>query len=58
MPYEIYKKEITLWQTLTYFDKAKQGVSIYLSLHGKAEEACIVLKVEELNSNNGVEKIR
>ena len=55
--YEIWKKEIELWQKLTDLEVEKQGIAVHFSLRGKAREASAELSVDELNSRNGVKSV-
>ncbi|XP_066911985.1 uncharacterized protein [Clytia hemisphaerica] len=57
VPYENWKKEITIWQLFTSLEKKKQGLAILLSLEGKAREAALELEVDELNKDDGVSKV-
>ena len=49
-----WEHELEMWQLVTDLDAKKQGPVIYLSLSGKARQACACLGKEELNADNGV----
>ena len=55
--YEQWKKDIDLWSVLTDLAKAKQAISIHLSLSGRARKATSELTKAELNSDNGVKTL-
>ena len=49
--------EIEVWKYVTDLDKKKQGPMIYLSLEGQARRLCSTIKIEELNAEDGVNKV-
>ena len=49
--------EIELWKCVTDFDKKKQGPMTYLSLEGEVRRLCSAIKIEELNAEDGMEKV-
>ena len=55
--YESWKKDIEVWRLLTDVKPAKQALAIHLTLTGKARMATSELKVEELNSDDGVKNV-
>ena len=55
--YEIWKKEVELWQICCKLDKKEQGPALALSLTGKAKEAALELSVTELNADGGVKTL-
>lgn len=57
VPYESWKKEINIWQLFTTLEKKKQGLAIFLSLEGKAREAVLELEIDEMNTDDGVDKV-
>eukprot|EP00111_Clytia_hemisphaerica_P016506 TCONS_00048945-protein len=60
VPYENWKKEITIWQLFTSLEKKKQGLAILLSFEGKAREAALELKVvvaKVSKDSDGVSKV-
>ena len=52
-----WEHEIDLWQVATDLAIGKQGAVIYLSLSGKARQACASLTKEQLSADNGVETL-
>ena len=57
IPYESSKKEIQIWQRFTSLAKEKQALAIFLSLEGKARETVLEVEVDDLNKDDGVEKV-
>ena len=57
IPYESWKKEIQIWQRFTSLEKEKQALAIFLSLEGKARETVLEVEVDDLNKDDGVEKV-
>ena len=57
IPYESWKKEIQIWQRFTSLEKEKQALAIFLSLEGKARETELEVEVDDLNKDDGVEKV-
>ena len=55
--YEIWQKEIKIWQLCTDLAKTKQGPAIFLTLEGQAREAVLELEVKDLGSETGVENL-
>ena len=55
--YEIWKKEVDLWQLCCKLEKKEQGPALALSLTGKAREAALELRVEEINADDGVKHL-
>ena len=49
--------EIEVWKCVTGLDKKKQGPMIYLSLEGKARRLCSSIKIDDLSSDDGVDKL-
>ena len=49
--------EIEMWQLVTELSQDKRGPVLYLSLPPKVRQACATLTKEELNTNEGVEKL-
>ena len=50
MTYELWKKQLKLWQICCRLDKNQQASELILSLSGKAREAALEL-------DDGVEKV-
>lgn len=55
--YDTWKNEIKMWRLVTELDKKKQALAIALSLTGKAREAALEIPAENLNSDDGVDKL-
>lgn len=60
--YERYKQELMAWKEVTELPKKKQGIAVALSLPedhqtGIREKVFDEMKVEELNTDNGLDKI-
>ena len=52
--YENWRKDIEIWCKLTDLPKKKQALAIHLSLEGRARLASSEIKVEDLESDGGV----
>ena len=52
--YETWKNEVEIWQLVTELDKKKQALALTLSLSGKAREAALNIKAEDLNKDDGM----
>ena len=46
-----------MWQLVTDLAKAKQGPVLYLSLPPKVRQACATLTKEELNVDDGLNRL-
>ena len=55
--YELWKKEVLLWQILSDCVKKKQAPAIVMSLNGSAKEAALEMEIETLNSDEGVTEL-
>ena len=55
--YELWKKEVSLWKTCCKLEKKEQGPALVLSLQGKAREAALELEVDEMNADDGIDKV-
>ena len=55
--FEHYIHELEMWQLVTDLSKAKQGPVLYLSLSPKVRQACATLTKEELNADDGLDKL-
>ena len=55
--YEQWKKDVDLWTVITDLDKNKQAIVIHLSLSGRARSASSELTKDQLNADDGVEKL-
>ena len=53
-----WSHEIDLWELVTDLPAEKRAPIIYLSLEGKARQACAVLTKEHLNAENGVQILK
>ena len=57
IPYESWKKEINIWQRFNTLEKRKQALAIFLSLEGKAREVVLEIDIDNLDKDDGVERI-
>ena len=55
--YERWKNELEIWQLVTDLEKKKQALAVTLSLTGKAREAALNIKAEDLNSDEGMKAL-
>ena len=55
--YERRKNELEMWQLVTDLEKKKQALAVTLSLTGKAREAALNIKSEDLNSDEGMKTL-
>ena len=55
--YEAYKKDLQIWNTFTDLEEKKKGPAVYLSLAKNTREAVRNLSIEELNADDGLNKI-
>ena len=55
--YETWKKEVSLWQSITNLPAEKQAVAITLSLCGQYKEVATSINSELLKANNGVQNL-
>ena len=55
--YSQWKLEVELWQMFTEMDKARQGITLVLSLEGKAREIAISIDKSLLTTGNGVKNV-
>ena len=55
--YETWKKEVSLWQSITNLPAEKQAVAVTLSLSGQYREVATSINSELLKANNGVENL-
>ena len=55
--YESWVKEVRLWQICCKLEKKEQGPALALSLTDNAREAALELAIEDLNADDGVEKL-
>ena len=55
--YDVWKKDIELWQKLTDLKPEQQAIAIHLSLTGKARQASSELSVDELSKAGGVKAL-
>ena len=50
--YENWKNEFEIWMLVTDLEKKKQALAVTLSLTGKAREAALNIKAEDLNKDD------
>ena len=50
-------RDMELWEVVTDLTKAKQGSVVFLSLNAKVRQACASLTKEELNKDDGLNKL-
>ena len=55
--FEHWLYELELWRLVTELSKEKQGPVLFLSLNGKVRQACASLSKEELNKEDGLDKL-
>ena len=55
--YSQWKLEVELWQMFTEMDKARQGITLALSLEGKAREIAISIDKSLLTTGDGVKNL-
>ena len=55
--YERWRNELEIWQLVTDLEKKKQALAVTLSLTGKAREAALNIKAEDLNSDEGMKTL-
>ena len=55
--YELWKKEVSLWQICSNYDKKTQAPAIVMSLCGNAKEAALEMEIETLNADDGVTEL-
>ena len=55
--YETWKKDIQIWSRLTDIEKKKQALAVHLSLSGRARQATSELKIDQLESDNGLKTL-
>ena len=55
--YENWKKELQVWEKLTDVSKSKRGLTVLLSLEGKAKDAILELEIDDLSTENGLKLI-
>ena len=55
--YDMWLKEIKIWECFTDLPKRKQAPAIFLTLEGKAREAVLQLPVDSLNCDDGIANV-
>ena len=55
--FDSWKRDMEFWELVTDLPKKKQGPVVYLSLSEKVRQACSSLTKEELNEDDGLNKI-
>ena len=55
--YEVWLKELKIWQIFTDLAKSKQGPAIFLTLEGRSREAVLELEPEKIGADDGVATI-
>ena len=55
--FEHWLHEIEMWQVVTELNKSKQGPVLYLSLNAKIRQQCASLTKDELNKDDGLDKL-
>ena len=55
--YADWKKMLSIWRLVTTVEKEKQGAAVTMSLKGTAQEAVLELAEDEINGENGLEKV-
>ena len=57
MTYEMWKKQLQLWQICSRLDKDQQASELILSLSGKAREAALEMDITEIHVDDGVDNV-
>ena len=52
--YEVWRREVTLWQHVTDLKKDKQAAAVALSLKGALRDIAISMNLNELNTDDGM----
>lgn len=55
--FDAWVHDLELWEVVTELPKKKQGPVVYLSLNSKVRQACSALTKEELNEEDGLNKL-
>ncbi|CAG2232753.1 unnamed protein product [Mytilus edulis] len=55
--YQQWKNEVKMWQLVTELDIKKRGLALALSLQGKPREVALEITPEDLNVDEGVDKL-
>ena len=55
--YEVWKRDVELWQEFTDLAKAKQAVAVNLCLRGRARVAASEIPIADLKKDNGVQTL-
>ena len=58
LPYEDWRKEVTIWRSFTDIDAKKQGAALFLSLEGKTRDSVLSdIDVTKLSAVDGIDII-
>ena len=58
IPYETWVKEVKLWAICnSKVEKKELGPALVLSLDGRAREAALELDINEVNADDGLDKV-
>ena len=52
--YDVWKKDLELWQMFTELDVKKQAIAVHLSLTGRARSATTELSIEDMKSTDAM----
>ena len=52
--YDVWRKDLELWQLFTDLEAKKQAIAVHLSLSGRARSATNELTVEEMGGENAM----
>ena len=52
-----YKKELSMWQSITSLDKKQQGPALYLALKGKAKDVTKDVDSDKITAEDGLDTI-
>ena len=55
--YDIWRNEISMWQLVTDLDQKKQALAVTLCIIGRAREAALEIKTEELNTDDDMKRL-
>lgn len=55
--YKCWKNEVNMWTGVTELEKKKQALAVALGLEGRAKKIAIEISGDELDNDNGMDKI-
>ena len=57
LPYSEWKHEIKVWESFISYEKGKLGPCVFLSLSGDARAAAHEIPLDDLNKDDGLDKL-